>query len=239
MRLQLISPINTNKIYSSDNHKELLKKCYAELKESGNPNIDSFTVMDPDTLETYKYQINKKKNMTGGSDKINKLESLFYKLTSKVDLINKNVKILCDVVSKNNPVNFNNNRQSLSPKKSLSPRQSLSLKKSLSPRQSLSPRKSLSPRQSLSPRKSLSPRQNLSPKSDNNNVKSVCVSDKTGEKNSIPPPPFREKNSNEISYKDENNRNIPSEKPFRRSYNKDVFKINKQRLDRLDGIPMK
>jgi len=81
--VQLVSPIVGNKIYQSSSFEKGVDKCYRELKNFYNgdlSNINSFSVMNMNNYETYKYSISQKNkpnntniNMNGGGNRIDDL----------------------------------------------------------------------------------------------------------------------------------------------------------------------
>lgn len=61
-RFQLVGPIVGTKAYQTESFDMGVKKCYQELKQRGGSNFnkyDTFSVMDMDTYETYKFKIDK------------------------------------------------------------------------------------------------------------------------------------------------------------------------------------
>jgi len=112
MRFQLISPIISKNIHTCYDLNEGAKTCYNELKannynysmNSENNKNNTFSIMNVDTFETYKFQLGKKKSqMNGGGDiRLSRLDNMFHKLAYKVDLIDKNVKLLCNAIASKN-----------------------------------------------------------------------------------------------------------------------------------------
>lgn len=69
-RYHLVKPILSDKIYEASTLSRGAKKCFNELKQSGNSNASVFVIRDIDTQQTYIYGINKH-ILTGGADERN------------------------------------------------------------------------------------------------------------------------------------------------------------------------
>jgi hypothetical protein len=60
-KYQLIHPIVGTRVYQTTSLKRGAKKCYEELKSLNNINSPSFTVLNVDTYETFKFRIDSTK----------------------------------------------------------------------------------------------------------------------------------------------------------------------------------
>lgn len=68
MRFQLINPAVGQKIYQTDSLEKGAKKCYGELKQFAGNNHIGFSIMNVDTFEVYKYEIDANYNKQKGGD---------------------------------------------------------------------------------------------------------------------------------------------------------------------------
>lgn len=59
-KYQLVYPVIGTRVYQTTSLKKGAKKCYEELKSLENINTSYFTVLNIDTYETYKFQIDDK-----------------------------------------------------------------------------------------------------------------------------------------------------------------------------------
>ena len=74
-RYQLIAPVHGDKIYQTTSLNKGAKKCFEELKGCGKNNFNSFTVMNLDNYETYKFAIGGRHLQHGGGDESGNINS--------------------------------------------------------------------------------------------------------------------------------------------------------------------
>ena len=90
-KYQLIYPVVGTCAYQSTSLKKGAKKCYEELKSLSNINTPYFTVLNLDTYETYKFQIDaenfSKINNDNLHDTVNNLSSRVQKLEQSLEAI--------------------------------------------------------------------------------------------------------------------------------------------------------
>ena len=90
-KYQLIYPVVGTCAYQSTSLKKGAKKCYEELKSLSNINTPYFTVLNLDTYETYKFQLDaenfSKINNDNLQDTVNNLSSRVQKLEHSLEAI--------------------------------------------------------------------------------------------------------------------------------------------------------
>ena len=95
-KYQLVHPVVGTCAYQTTSLKKGAKKCYEELKALDNINASHFTVLNVDTYETYKFEIDSKSQLANNSNLNNintntNMNTQTNNITLKIDILQETI----------------------------------------------------------------------------------------------------------------------------------------------------